>query len=246
MRLLFDIGNTLTKIGIKKDGTLKKYRIATNTELTEDELYLKIKPFIEGMDVLEIGISSVVPEMTMLLKSMIEKYFELTPIIVGPGVKTGLRVIAEYPGEVGADLVCDAVGSFKYGKTVLVIDLGTAIKYLMVDNQTLTGVVIAPGIETSVTALIENTALLPDFEIKIPPRVLGNNTIHCLQSGITYGIAAQIEGMVKRIEKEIGKTFKIVLSGGFSKLMSEVLDLDVHVNKMLVLEGLDDIMNKNI
>ena len=128
----------------------------------------------------------------------------------------------------------------------LIIDLGTATKYLYVKNRTLLGVVITPGVMVSIKALVSNTALLPDVEIKVPNKVLGNNTINCMQSGATYGVASQVDGMIKRIRKEVNNpNLKIIATGGLAKVIVPLCEHEIEVDDLLTLKGLLDIYGRN-
>ena len=170
--LLFDVGNTEVKMGIYREGKIiEKYRFMTNPNISEDEFYLMIYPLIDKYIFKKIAISSVVPNITRMLRMLSLKRFYFEPIVVEPGVKTGLKILTDNPQEVGADIICASVRASSYDKNTLVIDLGTAIKYIYVSNKALKGVIIAPGVEVSMMALTENTALLPKFEIKVPKKV---------------------------------------------------------------------------
>lgn len=246
MTLMFDVGNTEIKMLIaKNDDFINKYRFLTNRNLSEDELYLKLDPIVKDYIFKEIVIASVVPELTLKLKLIAKKYFFLEPLIVEPGTKTGLKIIADNPAEVGADLVACSVGAANIYQKSLVVDLGTAIKYLYVKDKALCGVIISPGMEISLNALTSNTALLPNIDLKAPKNVLNNNTVSCMQSGILYGTASQIDGLIKRIEKEVKEDFKVILTGGLAELLLPILETEVDFRPNLIFEGLLDINSKN-
>lgn len=246
MNLLFDVGNTELKVGVTNDEkVLKVFRFSKFQEKSVDELYLSFYLIFDDYEFTKVAICSVVPELTTKLRTLSVEYLEIDPVVVEPGVKTGLKMKADYPAEVGADLICGSVAAAKMDQPVLFIDLGTATKYVYVENSTLNGVVISPGVEVSMNALVSNTALLPTFELKAPNKVLGNNTISCLQSGIIYGTAAQIEGLVSKIKNEVGKDFLVVMTGGLSPLFKNVLEIPVTFDKHLVLEGLLEILLRN-
>lgn len=246
MNLLFDVGNTELKLGVADDSkVIKVFRFSKFHDKSIDELYLSFYLIFDDYDFKKVGISSVVPEMTSKLRALALEYLNIEAVVVEPGVKTGLKMKADYPAEVGADLICGSVAASKLGKNVLFIDLGTATKYVYVENNTLSGVVIAPGVEISMNALVSNTALLPTFELKAPKTVLGNNTVTCLQSGIIYGTAAQIEGLVGKIKKEVNKDFLVVMTGGLSVLFNNLLDIPFVDSKNLVLDGLLEILLRN-
>lgn len=246
MILLFDVGNTNISIGLS-DGVLvyQTYRLNTEVTKTADEYYIAMKSLFDFREVTEVAISSVVPRITDSIKKICEKYLNLEPLIVGPGVKTGLNVKTDHPREVGADLICDAVAIEDLSKPVLVIDLGTAIKYIYIKNKTILGVIITPGVNISIKALVGNTALLPDIDIEVPKKVLGTNTISCMQSGVTYGVAAQVDGLIERIKEETKEDFDVILTGGLSQMIAPLCKNTLSRDPDLVLKGLLKILIRN-
>lgn len=246
MILMFDVGNTELKIAIA-DGKeiINKYRFTTNPNLSDDELYFRFYSLVKEYNFEHIVIASVHPEMTFKLRSIAKKHFFIDPLVVEAGIKTGIKLKTDNPLEVGADIVAGAVASSLVGSHVLFIDLGTAIKYVYVENKTLLGVVISPGIEVSLKALKDNTALLPHVEVKTPDKVLGTNTIQCMQSGIIYGTASQIDGLVERIKKEVDHNFDVVITGGLAEILLPHLKTPVIYRPLFIFEGLLKIYNKN-
>jgi type III pantothenate kinase len=246
MILLFDVGNTQITIGLS-DGQsiLETYRLNTEVAKTADEYWIQMKSLFDKTSINHIAISSVVPRITEKLKEIADKVFQMEPLIVGPGVKTGLNVKTDNPREVGADLICDAVGVEKYDKPVLIVDLGTAIKYIYVKNKMILGVIITPGVNISIKALVGNTALLPDIDIEVPKKVLGTHTIACMQSGVTYGVAAQVDGLIDRIKEEVKEPFDVVLTGGLSGTIAPLCKHPLERDPDLVLKGLLSIFNRN-
>jgi type III pantothenate kinase len=246
MILLFDVGNTNIHVSVF-NGTeyAQMYRIRTDRHITVDELYERLKPFLDGLTLDGIAISSVVPSITLTLKSLIKKYFHLSPLIIEPGIKTGLKIKTDHPKEVGADLICAAVAVLELPQPHVIVDLGTAIKYIYVESNTLKGVIITPGVDISIKALVGGTALLPEIEIEVPKHVLGTNTIECMQSGVTYGVAAQIEGLLARIEKEMNTTFQVTMTGGIAPIISPLIKQTHQLEPLLVLKGLHQIYIKN-
>ena len=243
MILLFDVGNTALKMAfVKEDEIIKTYLFSTDVLKKADDFYLLIHPLISKYIFKKAAIASVVPHKTKELREMILKHFYLKPFVVEPGVKTGLKIIADNPLEVGADIIAASV----LYQNALIIDLGTAVKYLYVKNNTLRGVVIAPGLETSLKALVDNTALLPNVEIKVPKTILGNNTVSCMQSGLVYGLVAQIEGMIKKISLEVNELPPVYLTGGYSELVYPLLEEEVIYESKIVLLGLLKILKKNL
>ncbi len=247
MILMFDVGNTELKIAIanKNYEIIEKFRFTTNPTLSDDELYLAMYSIVKDYTFKEMLIASVHPKITFKLRSIAKKYFFLEPLVIEAGVKTGLQIKTDNPQEVGADIVAAAVAVSDYKDGVLIVDLGTAIKYVYVEDNVLLGVVISPGVEISLKALTDNTALLPNVELKTPSKVLGTNTVACMQSGIIYGTASQVDGLVNRIEKEVGKSFKIIMTGGLSEIILPHLQSDVAHHPDLVFEGLLEIYRKN-
>jgi len=246
MILLFDVGNTTVGFGIS-DGTniLETYKLNTEVSKTADEYWIQMRSLIPIDKIDKIAISSVVPRITEKLKEISDKHFKIEPLIIGPGVKTGLNVKTDHPREVGADLICDAVSVESDEKPALVIDLGTAIKYIYVKHKTILGVIITPGVAISIKALVGNTALLPDIDIEIPKKVLGTNTIACMQSGVTYGVAAQVDGLIERIHDEVKENFDVVLTGGLSETIAPLCKHELTRDPDLVLKGLLQIVHRN-
>ena len=179
MIVLFDVGNSNIKLGIAENNEVKQmYRLKSEIHKTADEYYLVIRNLIPENEVEGVIISSVVPELTSILTTMSKDYFDVEPIIFGQGIKTGIMLKADNPREVGADLIADSVGATFYGDKVLVIDLGTASKFIYVENKVFKGCVITPGAQTSLNSLVSSTALLPKIQIKAPKKVLGNTHDH--------------------------------------------------------------------
>lgn len=246
MIILIDVGNTEVKIGVSNGVEIEqKFRISTDRNLSADAYYLLISPFIKSMNVERVAIASVVPPVTKALKELFVKYYQIQPLVVGPGIKTGINVKTDYPKEVGADLICAVAGVRSEPTPVLVVDLGTATKYIYMEKATIKGVIITPGVMISMRAMVTNTALLPEFDLEVPSKVLGTNTIACMQSGVTYGVAAQVDGLVERIKTEVGQNFKIVMTGGLAEIIEPLCHTKVYRDDHLVLRGLLDILLKN-
>jgi type III pantothenate kinase len=246
MILLIDVGNTEVKIGVTSGGKIEqKFRLATDRNLSADAYYLLVHPFIKNEPVEKVAIASVVPHVTKALKELFVKYYQIQPLVVGPGIKTGINVKTDYPKEVGADLICAVAGARNEPTPVLIVDLGTATKYIYMEKATIKGVIITPGVMISMRAMVSNTALLPEFDLEVPNKVLGTNTIACMQSGVTYGVAAQVDGLVERIQKEVGVNFKVIMTGGLSEIIEPLCHTEVERDEHLVLRGLLDILLKN-
>ena len=204
MILALDVGNTNIVVGLYENDKLVHYwRVGTDRTKTEDELGLHMKLLFEHegrkiSDVTGIIISSVVPPIMPSLERMCSKYFNVEPLIVGPGIKTGLNIKSDNPREVGADRIVNAIGAIaEYGYPLIVIDFGTATTYCYVDeNGQYLGGAIAPGVSISTEALYTKAAKLPRIEIAPPDNIVGRNTVEAMQSGILYGYVGQVEGIV--------------------------------------------------
>lgn len=247
MLLVVDIGNTNITLGVFKDEQLLKiFRLTTKMARTSDEYGIMICSLLESIGVKpecveDAIIASVVPNVMYSFVNGIKKYFNTVPIIVGPGIKTGIKLAAENPKEVGADLIVDAVAVHEFYKgPVIVIDYGTATTFeLVLEDGTLSAVVICPGIRISVNAMWDGTAKLPEIEIKKPKSILAKETISCLQAGIFYGNIGQTEYIVKKMVEEAGlDTVTVVATGGLGKVIAKETEvIDVYDNE-LTLKGL--------
>jgi len=246
MIILFDVGNTNIFTGLSK-GTIidETFRMNTDVHKSADEYFVLLKSFVNPSDVTGVIIGSVVPLVTQTLIELTKKYLKFDPVVIEPGTKTGIFVKADNPKEVGADLIANAAGLATPNPT-LIIDLGTANKFIYTNNHQITGVIIAPGLQLGINALDGNTALLHGVDIKVPKKYLGNNTISCIQSGVVYGTIVMIEGMVGRIKEEVKEDFKVILTGGLSSLILEHIRLEIIQDSELVLKGLLNIYHKNI
>lgn len=247
MLLLIDIGNTDIVICNSDFEKIKSCtRIKTRDNRTPDEYNILIRSLISCNEIKAVVISSVVPTVTNYFKITFNKYFNINPIIVESGIKTGISIKTSSPLEVGSDLICDALGySDNYEGDGLIIDLGTASKYIYVSNRQFLGCIISPGVKTSLDALVNKTALLPEIDLLAPKKVLGNNTIECMQSGIMYGKAAEVDGLIRRIRKEIGKDLNVVATGGLAKLIIPLCEENITLDQNLLHKGLLSIFHKN-
>lgn len=247
MILLVDVGNSNIVFGFS-DGKeiINTFRFKSLTDITTDEYYLVIKAMLDKYEVDDVIISSVVPVITSALKKLFVKYLKKDPIIIGPGIKTGIELKCDDPKTVGADMICDCAGAMKYFNEAIIIDLGTATKYIYARNNKFLGCSISPGVSISMKALVNNAALLPQFELITPKRVLSTNTINCLQSGVLYGASSQVDGMIDKILNELGnKDIKIIATGGLSKVIIPLCSHDIKMVDNLTLYGLLDIYYKN-
>lgn len=243
--VLIDIGNTTINIGLfNKDQVVKSFKLNTDLNKTCDEYYLDIKRLINLENIDDVIIASVVPYVTNELVNLFNNHTNIDPVLVQPKVKTGVKIKADNPREVGADLVAAAAG-LNNKKNYLIIDLGTATKYIYIKNNELTGVIITPGVEVSIKALVGNTALLPNIDIKVPNKILGTNTVECMQSGVTYGVAAQIDGLIEKIRNEVNEEFDVITTGGLSNLITPLIKNKVTYNPNLIFDGLIKIYKLN-
>ncbi len=247
MILLVDIGNTNIVLGFAdRTQILETYRLKTDLNRTADEYYVLIKPILSQYNIEDIIISSVVPVITSALKKALFKQSKIQPTILGPGVKTGVQLKVDDPKTVGADIICDVAGVKESAEEAIIIDLGTATKYIYTKNQTFYGVSIAPGVSVSMKALVNNAALLPSVELVCPKKVIGTSTVGCIQSGVIYGASAQVDGMIERIKEEVGcKDVQVFATGGLSSLIVPLCKNKITLVENLTLEGLLRIYNLN-
>lgn len=254
MILVIDVGNTNMTFGVFSGENLEAtFRMMTKTPRTSDEYGIMITQLLNSknitMDQLEGSIiASVVPDVMHSLTGALVRYTNTQPLIVGPGVKTGIRITTENPRAVGADRIVDAVAAYeKYGGPVLVLDFGTATTYdLVLENGDFAAGVTAPGIRISSEALWTKTAKLPNIEIKMPKTILAQETISSMQAGLMYGQIGQTEYIVRKVKEESGiENLKVVATGGLGRIISDETDaIDIY-DSALTLEGLRIIYEKN-
>ena len=247
MVLLIDVGNSTIFFGLSdKKNIVDSFRLRTELNKTSDEYFILIKPLIENYKIENVYISSVVPIITSALKKIFNKYYKINATILGPGLKTGIKIKVDDPKTVGADLICDTVGAALYADSAIIIDLGTATKFIYMENKTFMGVAIAPGVSISMKALSNSAAMLPNIELQRPEKVIGTNTISSMQSGIIFGAKAQIDGMINMMKKEIkNKDILVIATGGLSSLIIPLCDNKILLDQNLTLAGLQEIYNKN-
>ncbi len=253
MIFVLDVGNTNAVLGVFEDGELRQHwRMETDRHKTEDEYGMLVKQLLEHeglsfQDVKGIIVSSVVPPIMFALERMCEKYFKIKPLVVGPGIKTGLNIKYENPREVGADRIVNAVAGIQlYGSPLIIVDFGTATTYCYInENKHYMGGVITPGIMISAEALYSRAAKLPRIEITKPSSVVGKNTISAMQSGILYGYVGQVEGIVKRMKEEAKQEPKVIATGGLAKLIAEESNVIDIVDPFLTLKGLHMLYERN-
>ncbi|SFD01645.1 pantothenate kinase [Bacillus sp. OV322] len=253
MIFVLDVGNTNTVLGVYDDETLKHHwRIETNRHKTEDEYGMIIKSLLEHEELSfeefdGIIISSVVPPIMFALERMCKKYFRIKPIVVGPGMKTGLDIKYENPREVGADRIVNAVaGIQEYGSPLIIVDFGTATTYCYINEEKqYMGGAIAPGIGISTEALYSKAAKLPRIEIARPDDIIGKNTVSAMQAGILFGYVGQVEGIVARIKEQSPNSPTVIATGGLAGLIASESDVIDIVDPFLTLKGLQLIYKRN-
>ncbi|MCM1496368.1 MAG: type III pantothenate kinase [Bacteroides sp.] len=253
MLVTIDVGNSNITIGLFDRDTIKgTFRMTTKIPRTSDEYGIFLTDLltarrIDGKEINAVIIASVVPDVMHSLTSGILKYFHVKPIIVGPGIRTGIKLATENPREMGADRIVDAVAAYElYGGPVLVIDFGTATTHdLVLEDGSLVAGVTSPGIRISANALWNNAAKLPEIEIRKPESILAKNTVTSMQAGLIYGCIGQTEYIIRRMKEEAGlKEMKVVATGGLGKIISKETDaIDVY-DPDLTLKGLKRIYEK--
>ena len=256
MILCIDIGNTNIKYAVFDNNQLKgSFRVSSRHTRTADEygatlINLLSSANIRTADINGIIISSVIPNLNYTIIHMCEYFFKVTPLMIGAGIKTGLNIKTDSAKEVGADIIANCVSAYhKYGKekTLVVIDFGTATTFdIITKDGALIGVVIAPGIKSSLEGLVSNTAQLPMIDLVPPKSVLGKNTRSCMQAGIIYGFAGLVENIVKKIKAELNEEdIMVVATGGMGEVIAKEVSCINKTDRMLTLEGLKRIYYMN-
>ena len=248
-----DIGNTNIVIGcMEQEKIYFVERVSTDTSKTELEYVVEFKTLLElyriGLgEITGCIIASVVPPLNNVVKTAMEKLFRLTPLLVGPGVKTGLNILMDNPAQVGADLIVNAVAGLQYyGAPIIMIDMGTATTISVVDEKkNYIGGMILPGVKVSLDSLVNRTSQLPRISLEPPKKVIGKNTIDCMKSGIIMGQAACIDGMTQRIQEELGYQATVVATGGLAGSIIPYCRQNVIHDDELTLKGLNIIYHKN-
>ena len=253
MIITIDIGNTSIALGgFEGDNLRFVARLATDPTKTEDEYASKIVNILNLHGVRRENvdgaiISSVVPPLNSVMKHAIDLIYGVEPLMVCPGIKTGIGILCDSPSSVGADLICSCVAANTlYSAPALIIDMGTATKMIVTNkNGAFIGVSIIPGVMMGLNALADGTAQLPKISLDAPPTVIGKNTVDCMKSGVIFGNASMIDGMIDRINQEVGEELPVIVTGGYAASIIPHCNHKMTLDKNLVLQGLNIIYNKN-
>jgi len=254
MLLAVDIGNTNIVFGCVDDNDeiVVFERISTNHNATSAEYAVLIRNILEMNnfkcnDIHDAIMSSVVPSVTNTVKEAIRKLFKVNVMVAGPGVKTGLNILIDNPGQLGSDQAVDAVAAInQYQAPLIIIDMGTATTVSVVDSKkNYLGGLIITGMGVATDALINRTAQLPKIDFELPPNIIGRNTIDCMKSGALYSNACALDGIISRIEDELGEKCTTVATGGLAEVVVPLCSKEVILDKDLLIKGLTIIYRKN-
>ena len=253
MLLAIDIGNTNIVIGcIEDDNILFKARIATDRTRTSDQYGVEIKNMVEayGVKISEISdciISSVVPPVFNSVRTGVYKVIGKQPMVVGPGLKTGLNIHVDVPSQVGSDRIVIAVAALsEHAAPLILMDMGTATTIEVVEPENIyMGGIIFPGVIVSLDALTSRAAQLPGISLDRPKHIIGKNTVDCMRSGMMYGTAAMIDGIIDRIEEELGHSSTLIATGGLAQFITPLCKRKFILDRDLLLKGLNIIYKKN-
>ncbi|WP_020523017.1 type III pantothenate kinase [Catelliglobosispora koreensis] len=252
MLLTIDIGNTNTVLAtFEGDKIVHSWRVKTDSRSTADELGLMFRGLLAGDQVEISGVAacSTVPAALRSLRTMLSRYYGGLPtVIVEPGVKTGVQLAIDNPKEVGSDRVVNTLAAYQlFGGPAIVVDFGTSTNFDAVSSRgEFLGGVLAPGIEISVDALAARAAQLRKVELVKPPRVIGKNTVECLQSGVVYGFAGQVDGIVHRMIEELGGVTAVIATGGLAPIVIGECKTITHHEPMITLIGLRMVYERNV
>jgi type III pantothenate kinase len=253
MLLTIDVGNTNTVLGVfEGPELLVHWRLTTRREQTADEYGILVRNLFASSDLAPskieaVALASVVPPLTPVLVELARQYLGQEPLVIGPGVKTGMPILYEPPGDVGADRIVNGVAAFAaFGGPVIVVDFGTATTFDVVTKKgEYVGGVICPGIGISADALFQRAARLPRVDVRHPGKVVGRTTVGSMQSGLYFGYAAMCEGILARIKAELGESPRIVATGGLAETLSSEIPSIEAVDPILTLTGLRLIWERN-
>ena len=253
MILAVDIGNSNIVIGgISGNDILFEARLRTDSTKTSDEYCIDLKMILDvyGANTGEVEgaiVASVVPQVLNSFKTALKKLTGKNALVVGPGLKTGLNIKIENPAQTGADLVVGSVAALREHKPpMIVIDMGTATTMIVLDETgALIGGCICPGVKISLDALTDRTALLPGLQLDQPRKAIGRNTIDCMRSGIMMGNACMLDGMIERMEAELGQKTTVIITGGIAKFIAPLCKTEMIYDKDLLLKGLAVLYREN-
>lgn len=253
MILAIDIGNSNIVLGcLEGEQILFEARLATNRTLTADQYCVELKGILElyRVDLAQVEgsiISSVVPPVTGAIRKAVRTLTGRQPLLVGPGLKTGLNIRIDNPAQAGSDLIVAAVAAIEeYGAPLIIIDLGTATTISAIDQSgSFVGGTISPGVMLSLNALSERAAQLPGIDLDRPKRVIGKNTVDSMRSGVLLGTASMLDGMVARMENELGTPAKVVATGGIAQYVAPLCQREMILDDTLLLKGLRLIYRRN-
>lgn len=254
MLLVVDVGNTNIVYGLfEGERLVHQFRVESSRGRTADEYAVVVRQLlamrgVEAGSVTASIIASVVPSLTEPMRDLVKRAFGHEPAVVGPGIKTGMAILYENPREVGADRIVNAVAAYeRFHEGCIVVDFGTATTFDCVTPKgEYLGGVICPGIQISADALFSRAAKLPRVEIAKPPKVVGRNTQHSMQSGIVYGYVALVDGLVERLTEELGFPCRVVATGGLARVIAPLAKRIEHVDDDLTLTGLRIIHERNV
>ncbi|MDH7486691.1 MAG: type III pantothenate kinase [Anaerolineae bacterium] len=253
MLLCVDIGNTNIVFGIHHRGQwVAHWRMRTVPDKMADEYAVLLKEFlrdrdIQLTDIRRVILSSVVPPLTGVFRELCQRYVSRPPLVLGPGVRTGLNIRTDNPAEVGADLIANAVAAYdRFRRNCIVVDFGTATTFSTVaEPGEFLGVAIAPGLSLAADALAGRTAQLPRVQLTAPPAAIGKNTVHSMQSGLIFGYVGLTEGLIRRLRGELGGRASVIATGGLAQVIAPLTSEIEVVEPWLTLDGLRLIAERN-